>query len=368
MVNDVARMGCVTNPGVVSVLGLIGLLGALFAGVMADNVLRSGMGDDETDAPEDDGEDAQDVIQTSNIFSMLAVVEGGAVSADAPVENNDGMPQSDDSAAVVDPALDLAGGDGADNLNGNGGADRVSGGDGDDLMGGRAGDDWLSGDAGDDDLHGGMGDDTVQGGDGNDTLHGEGGADALTGGDGNDALFGHEGDDDLIGGTGNDSLVGGDGFDSLQGGAGDDELSGGYGRDLLSGGSGSDMLEGGEGSDTIWGQLPGDDDLAVDFLNGGTGDDLLMLGAGDYANGGDGADVFGLLDVAAGDPPMQITDFDPAADTLVVLYDPALHPDPQLTVQAEDSGATTLLLDGVALASLTNGAALDLGAITLRAA
>lgn len=368
MVNGAPDPGCATIPGVASVLGLIGLIGALFAGVMVDSVIRTGEAGDETDSVEDDADEPQDEIQTSNIFSMLAVVEDGAVSADAPAENTEGMPQSGDGTPTVDDAQTLTGGDGADNLSGNGGNDQITGGDGDDLLGGRGGDDWITGDAGDDDLHGATGDDSLQGGDGNDTLHGEDGTDALYGGGGNDGLYGHEGDDDLLGGAGNDILAGGNGFDSLQGGTGEDELSGGHGRDLLSGGSGTDMLEGGEGSDTIWGQMPGESDDDLDFLNGGTGDDLLMLGAGDYGNGGDGADVFGLLDVVAGDPPMQITDFDPAADSLVVLYDASLHPDPQLSVQAEDSGATTLLLDGVALASLTNGAALDLGSITLRSA
>ena len=355
------------NTGGSSVLGLIGLLGALFAGVMAESAFREPESTDEVDATTEDESDAQDGVETGDLLSMLASVEDGAVSADAATEN-DGMPQSGDGASPPDAAQELAGGDGADNLNGAGGDDHISGGDGDDLMGGRAGEDWMSGDAGDDNLHGATGDDSLFGGDGNDVVHGEDGSDELNGGNGNDALFGHEGDDDLMGGAGDDSLTGGGGFDSLQGGEGDDELSGGYGRDLLSGGSGADMLEGGEGSDTIWGQTPGEADTAMDFLNGGTGDDLLMMGAGDYGNGGDGADVFGLLDVTAGDTPMQITDFDPAADSLVVLYDPAMHPDPQLTVQTEDNGATTLLLDGIALASLTNGAGLELGAITLRAA
>ena len=64
---------------------------------------------------------------------------------------------------------------------------------------------------------------------------------------------------------------------------------------------------------------------------------------------------------------VEIGDFDPAADRLLVLYDPALHPAPLLTVETGDHG-DTLLLDGVRLASLTNGASIDLSRITLRAA
>ena len=49
------------------------------------------------------------------------------------------------------------------------------------------------------------------------------------------------------------------------------------------------------------------------------------------ATGGDGNDDFHLLDIGANDPPMQITDFNPHEDSLVVMYDAAIHPDPQLT-------------------------------------
>ncbi len=348
-------------------LGLFGILGALLAGVVADSIMRVDEGDDETHTTEDEADGQMDDVQTDNIFSMFATVESGAVSADGALEG-DGMPLSDDSIPVVDAAQTLTGADDADGLNGGGGDDHIDGGGGNDILLGRAGDDTLYGGDGDDHLHGAEGDDSLFGDTGADVLHGEDGADALYGSAGSDTLFGHEGDDALQGGADDDFLSGGAGFDTLQGGDGDDAIAGGYGRDLLSGGSGTDTLEGGEGSDTIWGQMPGEADHTVDFLNGGSGDDLLMLGAGDYGNGGDGADVFGLLDVGADDPPMQITDFDPTADSLVVLYDPILHPDPQLSFKADDNGAVTLLLDGVPLASLTNGAQLDLGAITLRAA
>lgn len=144
-------------------------------------------------------------------------------------------------------------------------------------------------------------------------------------------------------------------------------LAGGDGNDLLTGGAGSDTLDGGAGHDAIWGQTEDADDPTLDFLNGGAGDDTLMLGAGDYGNGGDGADAFHLLDIGANDPPMQITDFNPQEDVLVVMYDAALHPDPQLTMETSATG-TILLLDGVPLASLQSIADLDLGSITLQAA
>jgi len=356
------------------VLGLFGLLGALFAGVVADSVMRIGAIAGDADDQPDDAAGGDEPIETQSIFAMFGTLEGGGVSDDVAIDGavdtaDDGLPLSDDLPSEPDPDLALSGGAGADNLNGLGGNDRISGAAAGDFLGGRDGNDLLDGGEGDDHLYGGAGSDTLLGGADADVLHAEAGNDALNGGAGADALYGHEGDDTLDGGGGNDGLLGGDGFDRLLGGTGDDALDGGYGRDLLAGGSGSDILDGGEGSDTIWGQWPDQADTGIDFLNGGGGDDLLMLGAGDYGNGGGGADVFGLLDIGPDDPPMQITDFNPAEDALVVLYDATQHPDPQITLETDQhGGAVRLLLDGVMLANLTNVTAIDLGAITLRAA
>lgn len=355
-------------------LGLFGLLGALFAGIVADSVMRIGSDAGDPDDLPDAAPDGEDQIETQSILAMFGPAESGGASLEtqtvvAPDTAFDGMPIFDDLPDEPDPDITLAGSAAADNLNGNGGNDSISGAAAGDFLGGRDGNDLLDGGDGDDHLYGGTGEDTLDGGAGADVLHAEAGNDSLTGGDGADALFGHEGDDRLDGGAGNDSLLGGNGFDRLLGGSGDDTLQGGYGRDLLAGGSGSDDLDGGEGSDTIWGQWPGERDSDTDFLNGGAGDDLLMMGAGDYGNGGGGADVFGLLDIGPNDPPMQITDFNPAEDALVVLYDAAQHPDPRITLETDqDGGAIRLLLDGVTLANFTNAAGIDLGAITLRAA
>jgi Ca2+-binding RTX toxin-like protein len=153
----------------------------------------------------------------------------------------------------------------------------------------------------------------------------------------------------------------------MTGTAGADQMTGGSGQDHLTASAGDDHLDGRAGNDTLWGAAPGAADTDVDILNGGEGDDILHLGAGDYGHGGAGADSFTLQDFGPGAPLMQITDFDPAEDDLVVIYDSALHPDPQLSL-TEGNGATLLLLDGVPLASLTAGANIDLAAIRLQAA
>ncbi|MCF7986978.1 MAG: calcium-binding protein [Methylovulum sp.] len=92
--------------------------------------------------------------------------------------------------------------------------------------------------------------DILHGLDGNDTIYGGKLQDKLSGGVGDDALYGENDEDHLYGETGNDALFGGSGIDTLDGGAGNDVLNG------------------------------GDDDLAVDVLIGGEGNDTYYLGYG----------------------------------------------------------------------------------------
>ena len=328
-------------------LGLVGLLGALFAGVMVDSLTNVVDTSDATEDPPGDGSSEDDLGSVDLLDASSAMAVGDA-SAETRDTSEDGTVASNDT--VPPPPEDLW----------------LTGSDLDDMLQGQAGDDTLEGGSGDDALNGGLGADSLSGGDGDDVLIGHDETDHLAGDAGADTLQGGEGNDDLHGNSGADSLVGGDGDDSLAGGADNDALDGGFGHDLLHGGAGSDTVDGGAGNDTLSGQ---DDssDHALDFVNGGAGDDSLQLGAGDYGNGGEGADNFGLLDIQAGDPPMQITDYNPSEDALIVLYDPAQHPDPQLSLQTTSAG-TTLLLDGVALANLADIAGLDLGSITLQAA
>ncbi len=100
----------------------------------------------------------------------------------------------------------------------------------------------------------------------------------LDGGASDDVIYGLGGDD-TINGNGND--------DTLYGGAGDDDINGSLGNDELHGGAGNDILEGSGGSDVVYGD-DGDDIVvmtrgpaltgeagAVDFFDGGDGEDLL---------------------------------------------------------------------------------------------
>ena len=341
-------------------LGLLGLLGAVVAGLAFDS------GSD----PREDEHEPQDTPE-GEAWGVSAAYLGFGADEESGTDHGgtepDGQPISNDTPTPIDPDRDMTGTAGADQMTGGSGDDHLTADAGDDHLDGRAGDDSLDGGAGQDVLHGGDGNDGLAGGDGDDSLWGDDGHDSLTGGASHDVLAGCEGDDTAQGGEGNDLVSGGTGQDQLAGGAGDDTVLGGEGNDLVFGGTGTDEVDGGAGNDTLWGAAPGVTDTDVDILNGGEGDDTLHLGAGDYGHGGAGADSFTLQDFGPGAPLMQITDFDPAEDDLVVIYDSALHPDPQLSL-TEGNGATLLLLDGVPLASLTAGANIDLAAIRLQAA
>ncbi len=85
-------------------------------------------------------------------------------------------------------------------------------------------------------------------------------------------------------------LHGGAGADTLHGGEGRDEIFGGDGDDSLNGGGGADTLHGGEGNDTLHGGGAGPGEM--DQLDGGAGDDQIILAPDAVATGGAGADTF----------------------------------------------------------------------------
>ncbi len=131
-------------------------------------------------------------------------------------------------------------------------------------------------------IHGGAGNDTIVGTSAADTIYGNDGDDSIWGGGGNDVLRGGNGNDRLMGGEGNDQLHGESGNDLAWGENGDDLLLGGDGNDDLMGGNGNDQLNGGAGIDRMWGEagddvLIGIDNGTTDYLEGGTGRDILWV-------------------------------------------------------------------------------------------
>jgi len=293
------------------------------------------------------------------IAATLSLSFGDMLISDPEEEGAEADAPDDPLDELERPIAEPNGSEEGDIISGSAEQDQLHGLGGDDQINGYGGDDWIWGEDGADDLHGGAGDDTLDGGAGSDTLRGEEGDDSLFGGDGDDALWGHAGDDSLSGGDGDDSLTGGEGQDWLWGGEGADTLSGGLGRDTLLGGGGQDELFGGSGDD----RLIGSDDALRDFLNGGTGNDTLQMGADDWATGDEGHDEFAIASGASG---ATIEDFDPALDRIVVDYNPADHPDPQLSLEpSEVEGAVWLLLDGHRLAQILTPGDLRLDQIGL---
>ena len=210
----------------------------------------------------------------------------------------------------------------------------------------------------DDSLFGTMMSDIILAGDGNDTASGLEGDDLILGEEGDDSLMGGEGADTLLGGQGLDTLEGGIGDDSLYGGIGNDELYGGEGEDELRGGQGYDRLDGGDGTDFINGLLDSANDEVIDeadvydhdYLIGGEGDDLILMGSGDVANGGEGADIFGTgTYVGDGEAPF-VEDFMPGEDELEVLV--AAGATGSVSV-VDDAGTAVVSVDGQIVAYLS---------------
>lgn len=191
----------------------------------------------------------------------------------------------------------------------------------DDVIDGAGGNDELRGFAGDDLLLGGLGEDTISGGPGDDGLNGGTGADVLTGGPGSDFITGEDGNDLLNGGLQGDVLLGG---------VGEDTLNGGFGDDLLVG------IETREGEALAGGTNVGDE------LNGGAGNDEILIADEDIATGGDGADAFVTGTFIEAGRIGTVTDFDAAeGDIIEVQWVPDLEAEPVIDVT--DDGTDSLV-------------------------
>lgn len=354
-------------------LALTGVLGLIAAGVLADSFVRgavqSGAESYEDDADTDDVDEVAEGLTVPGFDSATGgpTAEGHVLAEDgeAGLSEWDFLlldPWQDDSLEEPDYDLFPDGPESSDLLSDIPDLDLHAGPEGG-FLGGGDGDDTLSGGAGDDTLSGGAGDDVLLAGGGTNHLMGGAGDDLLHGGPGNDTLDGGPGQDTLIAGGGDTLLRGGAGDDVLIGGAGVDTLMGGHGDDLLRAGTGGQTLFGGAGNDTLIGAVldgDGQDKGGANFLNGGAGDDLLVLGMGDIAHGGSGADTFMLGSWLDNEGMALIQDFDAAQDRLVLAYDPAAYPAPEITVTPvpDDPRAVIVRLDGVALAKVHGGAGL----------
>jgi Ca2+-binding RTX toxin-like protein len=226
--------------------------------------------------------------------------------------------------------------------------------------------DFISGLAGDDDLTGGGGADTILGQEGDDVLQGNNGSDMLCSGEGDDFIAGNGGNDLIEGQEGNDFAEGDYGNDRVFGNDGEDTVLGGRGMDLVNGGGGDDVIFGGilrgvpleedefralADGQTLLDVLQNSDleidireDDRVDILRGNQGNDILFVGNGDNAAGGQGNDTFNLtLDDDNTDmDPAQINDYNDAEDTINIVFDAPLSVD-GITIEADGDDAVVVV-------------------------
>ncbi|WP_299023669.1 calcium-binding protein [uncultured Sulfitobacter sp.] len=250
----------------------------------------------------------------------------------------------------------------------------------DDRFEGETGDDFIDGQAGDDIMNGRAGDDTIFGREGEDVLQGQDGDDMLCSGEGDDVVTGNTGHD-LIEGQGGDDFVSGDyGFDTVRGDEGNDTVLGGRGGDVVEGNDGDDVIFGGiiEGVplnleeltalrdggslEDINGGIEMRDDSLGNTLRGGTGDDDIIIGSGDWVGGGVGDDTFHIMseqtELREGETETRIIDYNGDDDAITVIVDDtAADADINVVIDGEDAivqmGDTVLARVEGAGASLT---------------
>lgn len=186
----------------------------------------------------------------------------------------------------------------------------------------------------------------------------------FAGGPEDDIVFGFDGADTVSGGEGDDRLFLGADDDVSDGTAGSEA-----GDDFIRGGSGDDTLVDSLGANTIFGDLGADTISTVDAageatpdeVNGGFGNDLLMVDNGDVVTGGGGNDTFMLPILTGTEDPVIITDYTDSESLIVEL--PASLVDETASADLSESGLDTEIRVGdqviAILQGYTNLAGLD---------
>lgn len=234
-------------------------------------------------------------------------------------------------------------------------AERIDGTDASELIRGLDGNDTIDGGGGDDWIYAGRGEDVVEADPGNDRIF-------L--GSGNDRYGGYdigtdEGNDTIEGGSGHDTITVNSGRHVIWGDDSDDEFEG---HDSITAYGGQVTIHGGGGNDTIAAHdgRAGGPDLS-DELYGGDGNDLIEVGAGDLADGGEGQDTYRLTH--GFDPATLI--YEPR-DRIVVTFEGSADNPPAYEVV--QSGADShLVVGGSVLAVLKDIEADRVGGISFEA-
>lgn len=234
-------------------------------------------------------------------------------------------------------------------IDGTEGADTLTGTDASELIRGLAGNDRIDGAGGDDWIYGGEGDDSVAAATGDDRIFLGAGDDVYGAEDPGTA----EGSDTIEGGSGDDTITVNDGTHVIWGDDADGDVEG---NDSLTAHGGQVTIQGGAGNDTI--AAHDDATGSADELYGGDGDDLIEVGAGDLAEGGEGTDTYRLTD---GLQTATLV-YNPA-DRIVVSYRGTADTPPDYEVVQAGTDAQ-LVVGGSVLATLKNTDAGNIGRIT----
>jgi len=231
-----------------------------------------------------------DFYQLSTVGSVT--VGGGIISNIGAIVDIQGSNFADtihDYSTSLSPGSSLYGLGGDDHLTSSYYTKLVDGGVGNDTI-----DAWASvyqvevdGGAGDDTITGPYQPGLVSGGDGNDTIYGTAGS--IHGDAGNDHLFADNNSSSPA------TLYGDDGDDELVAKAGTGAIMyGGAGADILRGSDKASSISTDVSSSTSSSVRTADDKLDHDQVFGGSGNEFVSIGLGDYADGGDGTDYLSI--------------------------------------------------------------------------
>ncbi len=99
----------------------------------------------------------------------------------------------------------------------------------------------------------------------------------------------------------------------------------------------------------------GADEDEGDILDGGFGDDALLIGSEDTASGGEGNDVFNLGDWIEADRAATITDYTPDDDVIAFSYR-STETEPEVSVADDGEGNAVISADGNIVATVTGAA------------
>lgn len=264
-----------------------------------------------------------------------------------------------DGGSDDEDTVEVSGTEDADRLEGEQGVDFIDGLEGDDVMNGRAGNDTIFGREGDDVLQGEDGDDMLCSGDGDDVITGNRGQDLIEGQGGDDFVSGDYGWDNVRGDDGNDTVIGGRGGDLVNGGAGDDLVFGGIIDGVPLNLEELTALRDGGSLEDINGGIDMRDDSLGNELWGAAGDDDLILGSGDVADGNSGADTYHIMSEQNTGPAPVISSYIVGEDAITVIVDDV---DADADISVSDVNGDAVIRMGDTVIARVSGAAGTLAA------